>query len=460
MTDRTAESVGAPQSRQTLLCLALVVTGLGNLVMPATVDQFLPINYIALTSFILALAIMVHLRRVAEHVVRTPSLVVFVALTIPGMVAAPLNQYGTTKTVAIALALIMILAASAFRDPRRSTLMTIALIYVLGLLTAAALMLFGQYNIYGRLSLFELNPIGIGRVCALVPIISVGWLLLGRTRSLLRSGLHVAALLLALSAAVATGSRGPLVAAIAGVGVIALVAMRHRGSRVWAIILVGGIVVSVSYVVEHLPRFPGLQRLELASDSGRVDLIQQSLAAFMTHPMGVGWGNLGQYVVGFSRPDRYTFYPHNILIEMAVEGGVLAISGFLLLLITAFIRVLRSTARAIDRRLADCEDGPEDLIAPALVLALLTASVVNAQFSSDIVGNRLLWVMIGLALVSPAFGQGHSFEEKEFRGGFRAHRRRAPQRPSAAIRPHPGRARAPLRRARPRGPQRGHPDDT
>jgi O-antigen ligase len=131
----------------------------------------------------------------------------------------------------------------------------------------------------------------------------------------------------------------------------------------------------------------GLDRLESGVDSGRSDLYAQTWDIIREQPIvGIGWGNFPLYIFDYASDDG-TLYPHNILLEVWMEGGILALLGFLVLSFFALIRAYRA---ALDRAWSSA------------LFGLLVYALINALFSSDIVGNRLMWILIIVAVLTGA----------------------------------------------------------
>ncbi|OKI45196.1 hypothetical protein A6A27_12395 [Micromonospora sp. CB01531] len=191
-----------------------------------------------------------------------------------------------------------------------------------------------------------------------------------------------------------TGARGPVVA-LAGAG-IAVVACLNRGSR-WRSLLpvaaLGGLLVylisSSMLPLSVASRFDVLRGGPMDDSSeARLELGRIALDAVLRHPLGVGWGDFGSVVppgllmVVPGRED--IIYPHNLALEVASEGGVVALGGLLLLAVSV-VHVLRS--RGVD---------PSTFaVVPVLVFA-----VINSMSSSDLNGNLMVWVLAAVILAA------------------------------------------------------------
>jgi len=112
----------------------------------------------------------------------------------------------------------------------------------------------------------------------------------------------------------------------------------------------------------------------------RAYLYDQGRTLALDHPFGVGAG-------GFD-PNSDTLYPHNILLELASEEGLLGVVLVAALVVAAW----RTRARFRIGRLS-----PEATLTGALLVFTLTEAFV----SFDLNENRLLWFALGLSLAIP-----------------------------------------------------------
>ncbi|GAB3143869.1 O-antigen ligase family protein [Marisediminicola antarctica] len=375
-----------PGGADPVLATALVAVGFGNLILPAVVQDAGPIDYLLVSLAVCILFVALGVRIVIGRLRCAEFVLLFCLAAVPAFFVAPLNGYGITKALAFGIAAILMVAPSAFRRPTVPYRLVLLLIGASSAVLTVLLFVFGEPTSSGRFSVFDLNPIAVARSCALLAVIAVAvsmthWRLLGRSRWVL-----LTAALVALACVIATGSRGPLLSAVLALGglVVVLVLLRRIGGRVVAILAATGAAgVGVLAVVSP----DGLGRILRLGDSGRGDLFAGTLTAFMENPLGIGWGNLANYLPEYGTPDGFTLYPHNIFLEIGSEGGVFALIAFVALIVSAIVVVVKAAKDEI-------------AVAPAL-LAVLLFALANAQFSSDIVGNRLLWLALGLIFALP-----------------------------------------------------------
>jgi O-antigen ligase len=242
----------------------------------------------------------------------------------------------------------------------------------------------------GRLQIGGENPIATGRMACLGTVIFA--LVVLQARGLIRL-LSLTGLALCTVAAVATGSRGPLAAAVAAI-VIASILAGSGQSRIRRLVVLPIVGVIAWLTVTRLAPEAGLTRLSTAtggeSDAERVRLASESLRIASHHWGGVGWGDLGSYLSSSARINvqGWVQYPHNVLIETLVEGGVLALLGLLIMLWASWRR-LQANSKSLSGQ---------------IMLGLWLFAFGSALTSSDLIGNRIMWMMIGVGLALPCIG--------------------------------------------------------
>ena len=257
---------------------------------------------------------------------------------------------------------------------------------LVGLLSAfdgARLLL--QGNPGGRLSAFGANPIAFGRSIGLVFVWTAILGMEGRLPAVPAMGLvGLSGVLL-----IASGSRGPLLASVGGLVVAGFAFYRRRLKLMLrfaaaALVLVLAVQFGLSQASgESADRIARLAGGELgSSELTRLDAYNQTLALIAAHPGGIGWGGFATRVnqTGNGGDDRQ--YPHNLFLEVLLEGGWVGGFALLLLLGLAFGRLVRQPPSPPLRAL----------------LLLFCFCVVNAQVSGDLNDNRLLFSLTALGL--------------------------------------------------------------
>jgi len=132
-------------------------------------------------------------------------------------------------------------------------------------------------------------------------------------------------------------------------------------------------------------------RLGSGIDSARVNLWSAAWTVLQDHPMGIGFGNYPLFAPSGSLSSNV--YPHNLLLQSFLEGGVFFGVSMCLVIIVAYCRVrhhLRNPAVA--------------------VLVVITSMILfSSMVSSDITGLRLMAVGIGAMLgIGSVLQQGRS----------------------------------------------------
>lgn len=157
------------------------------------------------------------------------------------------------------------------------------------------------------------------------------------------------------------------------------------------ILLVGFLVSAAAFRYALADGGSGGRRIVESLESGLADktrahLLTDAFHLGMGHPLGIGWGDFAQE----SRAGREianhqgVAYAHNAFAEAFSEGGVLALLAFLVVAVLALWRLQRLTLDRYD----------------AVVFGTAIYWVLNAQVSSDFVGNRYMWVSLACGLAS------------------------------------------------------------
>lgn len=236
----------------------------------------------------------------------------------------------------------------------------------------------------GRLNIEGGTSITISRVVAAGALIAV---LLGLGATI---GRRIAFWTLASCLAITTvliGSRGPFLALIAAVLVVVLSSPTFRPNRIGKIVGSAGLIsLLIAYVLSQ----NSVSSARLAEtltgsgpDTARLFLYRSALEAFKASPLGIGWAGFPHLPEIQLASGSDSIYPHNLLLEVAAEGGWVAVGTLAVVLFLVFRRTLANSS---------------DLPA-ALALGLATYWLVNAMFSSDINGNRMWWASFGLLCV-------------------------------------------------------------
>lgn len=372
----------AAQGPQVLLVVCLVAVGIGNISVPPSIP-LLSSLYLPISLALVLGSLLLNLNRAGRQL-RYPILVLFVFVSfLPGFFVTSLNPYGETKFLAVVIALLLVISPSSFRNIPLSTELVFKLILAISITTSVLLLVYGQPDVAGRLTLWGLNPIGTGRVAGVGAAILITSLIL-RWKLIRRWWVFVPAIFVCLLGAVQTGSRGPILSVVISVITVLMIGKGVARSRAYrafiAVVIAGGAMLLFSSAIAENTRIASVDA------NGRDALFGAALDVIRNNPIGIGWGNFYLIIPSFPRVDPYTLYPHNILLEIGAEGGWIALGAFALLLIFSVNNSFRA---------AQSGSYPA-----AVVLSMLIFTLVNASLSSDFVGNRLLWLSVGLSLLT------------------------------------------------------------
>jgi hypothetical protein len=308
------------------------------------------------------------------------------------------NPYGSTKTLHLFTLTLLAALAPLFliRSGRRQeiwVLMQIALGTILAIGTYLAPVSDMPPDVIYQTALEGSNPIGAGRAAG---VAVVGCLCLALAGHRWRIWL----VLLGGGAAVPlfmSGSRGPVLAAVISVFMVAALAPTSGIKRFTRIGLVGvGAVLTYLYIQGSTTGGAGriaktlLQGVDQDTSSQvRLMLWRYTGSYIFRHPWGTGWGGL-QHVSGFNLLNTEGLvYPHNVLLEVTGEAGWIAGAAVIFFLWSG-LRQLRAAAV---------------LPFPAALFGIVVFFVLNAMVSGDVNDNRTMWASVAVAWVV-AIGNG------------------------------------------------------
>lgn len=323
-------------------------------VLPIGVGTIFAIMLIPMVAFAL-------LRRPTRvHPLIPLALVVFSIPLVHAIFINPVTAYGQEKLVGwVTFTLAAAFAAALIWDDE--TLVAFCAAWILGAVVLAVMAIVTYRG--GQDTVFASNPIWVARALA-VALIMIGWLLWNRRGSRVALAVSVLAIAVAL---IFLGSRGPIVGAVAGLLVFALLSGTRPLLR-GALVLGGAALgfVAVTALSAFLPtRFIELIRDGRLIDPSREALWGVSLPIIPQHAWGVGFGN---WAVSLDSPIK-TDYPHNVFIEVVIEFGWLIGAAFLVLIVVVLVMLVRR-ARA-SRSIV-------------LVASVLVAETVFILFSGDL----------------------------------------------------------------------------
>jgi O-antigen ligase len=186
---------------------------------------------------------------------------------------------------------------------------------------------------------------------------------------------------------VASGSRGPVIFAVA---VAAFVALRWSIMKIGSAVVISLLLVAVALLIAFGPPLPqqSVKRIEdfltLRYDNSSLERVyagRTALTVIEKTPAGLGIGGFGR-VYNFGHVTNRV-YPHNLVLEIAAECGWIPAAFFVLLMFLALRRAYRA-ARA-DPRLRP-------------FFAVLLFAFGNSLVSGDANDNRIVYALICVAL--------------------------------------------------------------
>lgn len=313
----------------------------------------------------------------------------------------PDSNYGTIKTEFFVPSNLVLLLGGIFVgwDPR--ALRTL-LVTTLGIAVAGGIALVLYVAGGGTETLLPIavsfsegdHSISMGREMTAGVLVALA-LTIGRDAGSARL-VAVASLPILVTALIASGARGPVVALIAGAVVLLLLGLQDQLARrrMFAIATAG--IVAVGAVQLLVPSASIGRAFSFASSdvagtsSGRTEMWSQAWDLITAHPLlGIGTG-------GFADVNPPMIYPHNLLLEVGSELGAAGLILILAFLGHAFWRMMRARLRARS----------EDRVTIAAVIALFAAAFTNSLLSYAIHANWevWLWAGVGTALAARMLG--------------------------------------------------------
>lgn len=373
------------QWRLRLSGILLVVIGLGNNVLPAAIQRIAGVDYLVVAIASLCAIVAIRFKRSTVQPIAFVTVVGFLTIVAIGITSISVEGYTAAKLSGFLIALVLIVIPQLLPETSELRSSAITTMIVLTGITSVALLMVGEYTLSGRVSVWNMSPIGVARsggVLASVGIAITLWPKVGM------KGRFAGTVMVAvgLFAAALTGTRGPLLG-FAGAALITLLILMRVRQISWTglFIICGGIVSGIALAADR--GVLNMSRLTSTDTSGRQELWEKTTQVIYEHPVGIGWGRLPEYLGGFAAEEGGGLYPHNVFLEIAVEGGIVGLGIFVLIILWVMLRGYF----AIDKS-ANWRD--------SIPLNLLVFSLVNAMFSSDLIGNRLMWLGVGICLAS------------------------------------------------------------
>jgi O-antigen ligase len=198
----------------------------------------------------------------------------------------------------------------------------------------------------------------------------------------------IASMILFIVTMLSTGSKGPLIASSIALVCVIAVRIHLPKQRIFAIlrvVLLLSIGFFASLLIPTITYQQGFDRMigslnpdQSESITERNSNYELAWSGFVnSYFLGIGTGGFS-YVKNVGYPD----YPHNIILEVAVEQGIFGIACLFAILFFSFrqcIKLMRSQN-----------------IYSTILASLMLYSFVNTNFSSDISGHSVVWMLGGV----------------------------------------------------------------
>lgn len=355
---------------------------------------WLPISPVWVASFSVALCVAHRCgRRLRVDLAVSGALALLVLGFLPGALRSGDDGYGPVKLVALVfMVLPIVCAAVVLLDSRQARVRWLWAQVLVGLaVTVAALASNGADVLSGRLTLATVDTITTAR---LVGAAVIALLALGLAAPKHGSWAFPLATLSGMIL-VHVGSRGPLLGVLISVLVVVIVGRCFAGRRV--VLVLGTLAITfAAYRYAAADGGSGGRRIvdwvqSGLSDDVRAKLFNEAVHLGENNLMGIGWGDFaGESKTGHEIENAQgVAYAHNAFAEAFAEGGLFAVLAFVLVLVLAVQRLYRLSSDPYD----------------AVVLGTLVYWLLNAQVSSDFVGNRFMWVSIAVGIAAYADGR-------------------------------------------------------
>jgi O-antigen ligase len=185
-----------------------------------------------------------------------------------------------------------------------------------------------------------------------------------------------------------SGSRGPIVAGLAGLAVLVAFGRQTLGKSVVRLAMASGLFLLVLASSLSLAPEGSLNRVESfargdygPSELYRVQALRSSWSYIPSAPLGLGWGGFGTHVNPLNGLGRQ--YAHNLLAEVTIESGWLSGAYTLLILLCATVAGWSRTR----------------FRGGQMIFIGLVFYVINAMVSGDVNDNRPVFMLVTAALM-------------------------------------------------------------
>jgi len=237
--------------------------------------------------------------------------------------------------------------------------------------------------------------IGLGRLSGMGLLISLFFFVLAEKHRGKKPGRRVLGILLMLvtgGALLYSGARGPtlgLVITLLAIGVLTL-RFPARFSRYSAVLGLFVAVLGILMALKLLPATAYYRFIEVILEGrnvmgGRLPLFAEAARMFQEAPI---WGKgIGSFAVFIGVVNATNAYPHNIVLEIASELGLIGIVASVALFHTVYLKAKFFVRNSLRSRWHAYG-----------IMGLLLFSAINSLVSGDLNSNKYLWFSIGILL--------------------------------------------------------------
>jgi O-antigen ligase len=198
------------------------------------------------------------------------------------------------------------------------------------------------------------------------------------------------------NAVVLCRSRGGLVGIAAGVFVaLLLMPKKHRLKLIVCLVIavIGGIRVSDPQFIERVATITNTGAQRDASAESRLVLWQAGIQMLKDHPLGVGIGNLFQNI-GWYVPQYEDMDVHNTYIRCADELGVQGTFVFAVIILTAYLQLLRTRKKTAGLP----EKTVEDFVLLSFGLTISLTVMLVCGLTISMTYTEIIWILMTLPL--------------------------------------------------------------
>lgn len=264
-------------------------------------------------------------------------------------------------------------------------------IWVIALLLGILALMNFDYTARFPLTIGSANRIPFSLLIGVALLINIYWFLTAKLNGLINGVLLLCSVAGLLYAIIAINTLGPVVSLLIAVSLMLPLLMWFDGSRglmirlvLLSLVMAGTLTIMANLQFNHLDRLSD-QMVKVISDekgstvSKRLSAYQTAARLAVEHPLlGVGTG-------GFTA-HHYLAYPHNIILEVASENGLIGLMMLLSLVLSAIYF----------GKVALLKSKKERSTTAVLLVGLVLLVFVEAQFSFALWMHKHLYIFLAL----------------------------------------------------------------